>query len=266
MHVTGCTFVEAVRRLANIPEPPPCEREAQQNEKPRRPPKQLGNWWREARPIPGTPAEKYLHHRGIYELPPDHAGCLRFHPEMIFGKDGERWRRVPCLIALVRDAITNEPIGLQRVGLSNDGRKAGLRDADGDPLDRMGMGYLAGGCVKLTPDDAVTTRLCIAEGIETALAASLIEHRGALLRPMWATLHADNLAAFPVRPPRRASDATVLPGIEVLTIIADADANNVGQGAARTCAKRWAAAGREAEVLIPDVIGEDFNDLARGAP
>ena len=36
-----------------------------------------------------------------------------------------------------------------------------------------------------------------------------------------------------------------------------------GQTAARNCARRWAAAGRDCEVLIPDELGDDFNDLAQ---
>jgi hypothetical protein len=82
--------------------------------------------------------------------------------------------------------------------------------------------------------------LVVAEGIETALAASVIEHQGTLLRPIWATLSAANLAAFPV-----------LPEIEALTIIADADDSGAGQKAAAACAQRWRDAGREVTRLIP---------------
>jgi hypothetical protein len=39
-----------------------------------------------------------------------------------------------------------------------------------------------------------------------------------------------------------------------------------GQDNARECARRWAAAGREVEVLIPNIVGQDFNDIIRASP
>ena len=93
-----------------------------------------------------------------------------------------------------------------------------------------------------------------AKASKPSLAASQIAHKGTLLRPAWACGCANNIGNF-----------LVLPGVEHLTVIADADANGKGQSAARVCAKRWADAGREVEVLIPDMLGDDFNDLVRAA-
>jgi hypothetical protein len=190
----------------------------------------LARIWSEARPIGGTLAEPYLRGRCITALPDGHENCLRFHPRVVFGKDGDVWRFAPCLLALVRDAISDKPVGLQRIGLTADGRK----------LDRKALGSIGGGVVKLDDDAAVETGLVIAEGVETALSARLIEHRGTLLRPIWATLNAGNLENFPV-----------LSGIETLTIVADRDENGRGQGAAAKCAGRWCAAGREVITLTP---------------
>src|SRR5262249_61745927 len=97
----------------------------------------------------------------------------------------------------------------------------------------------------------------IGVGDESTLAAParFVQHAG-LLQPAGACAKVDMVRTFPV-----------LPGIEHLTILADADAKSTGQDAARACAKRWAEAGCEVEVLIPDEIGADFNDLVmRGAP
>ena len=102
----------------------------------------------------------------------------------------------------------------------------------------------AGGVVRLWPDDCVTTHLCIAEGVATALSAAWA------YQPAWATVDCGNLSAFPV-----------LPGVEVLVIAADHDP--AGLEAAEACAERWTRAGREVVLWVPDAKGEDWNDVAR---
>src|SRR5262249_7169832 len=108
--------------------------------------------WREAWPIAGSLAETYLRSRAILELPPAANEVLRFHPRCTFG--GERH---PCMLALMRDAITDAPRAIQRTALTQAGRK----------IDRMTLGPKAGAAVKLWPDTDVTRGLIIAEGTET---------------------------------------------------------------------------------------------------
>jgi hypothetical protein len=242
MRVNGVSFTEAVQLLANIADlSPPKDGLQQRVGSPRHErTKPVERWWGEARPIENSLAERYLHSRGIVALPNQHADSLRFHPRMVFGVDGDAWRFAPCLVALVRNPATNAVMGLQRVALTTDGRKLGLKDTKGRALDRMALGATFGGVVKLDPDANVAGGLCIAEGIETALAARCIEHKNTMLRPMWATLYADNLQRFPV-----------LAGIGALTIVVDADENHRGQDAAAACATTWSAAGREVIRLTP---------------
>ena len=54
----------------------------------------------------------------------------------------------------------------------------------------------------------------------------------------------------------------MLNGIEALTIFGDNDDDRTGTGekAARECAARWRAAGREVTVYIPKAAGCDWND------
>jgi phage/plasmid primase-like uncharacterized protein len=214
-----------------------------------------GRIWRASVPIAGTVAEIYLTRtRGIdLEQIPDLEDVLRFHRACPFGGG-----TADCLIALVRDVITDAPKAIVRTAISADGRKAPVRNTDGDLVDRMALGPKAGGAIKLWPDASVTTGLVIGEGLETtASAATRITHRGTLLQPAWALIDAGNLAGFPV-----------LPGIEALTILVDNDpvdprtGKRPGQYAADECTERWLAAGCHVEQLIPDVIGSDFNDVA----
>jgi phage/plasmid primase-like uncharacterized protein len=248
MWCDGIEFPEAVGRLANTPR--------EKRRTPRREKKQRDDasriasalhWWNEAAPIDGTIGIAYLEReRGIVEPPPDVHEVLRFHPRCIWGQDvAGQWLYQPCILCLLRDVITDAPTGVHRIALHADGKLIG----------RKALGRKKGSAVKLWGDADITTGLVVGEGIETTLAAATrVRHRNTLLQPAWALVDAPNIEGFPV-----------LPGeaIEHLTILADADSNEAGQTAARTCAKRWADGGCDAEVLIPDTLGEDFNNLAR---
>lgn len=147
------------------------------------------------------------------------------------------------MIALMRDIRTNEAKAIHRTALRPDGSdKAEM--PDGGPPKRM-LGPVRGAVVKLVGDEDVTTGLGLAEGIETAL--SLIS-RG--WNPVWACGSAGAVLRFPV-----------LPGIEAVTIFADAD--QTGIEAAKKSALPWRRAGREANIFAPPE-GLDFNDLLAG--
>jgi hypothetical protein len=102
----------------------------------------------------------------------------------------------------------------------------------------------AGGVIRLSPDDAVTAGLGIAEGLETALTAL-----AAGWGPVWCCIDAGNVGAFPV-----------VAGIGSLTVFADHDP--AGRAAADKVAKTWTAAGREARIVLPPRPGDDLNDWA----
>ncbi len=199
----------------------------------------LSEWarelWRAAVALPGTIGEAYLLARHCVIPPAD--GDLRFHPNL---KHGPSVESGPALVALVTDTRTGEPLTLHRTWIRGDGMKAPFDP----PRLLLGGHRKRGGCVRLWPDEAVTTGLGIAEGIETALS---LAHA---FRPVWALIDAGNLAALPE-----------LPGIEALTIAADNDP--AGTAAADECAERWAAAGREVCIVQAEGERQDLNDLAR---
>ena len=185
--------------------------------------------------VAGCPVIRYLQHRACPVPPND----VRWHPALRhpFGYVG------PCLVALVTDVVTGEPINLHRTWLAADGSGKA-------PLDRPRLllkGHRkAGGVVRLWPDDEVTLGLCVAEGVETALSAAFGFGRA------WACLDAGNLAGLPA-----------LDGIEALTIVADHDA--AGLKAAAACAERWLVAGREVRIWRAPDLGDDLNDYASRA-
>lgn len=187
------------------------------------------------RPVtPDCPAGRYLLARGCALPPP--AGDLRWHPSLKHpcGYVG------PALVALVTHAVTGEMMTLHRTWLAADG--SGKAPVDKPRLLMKGQPK-KGGVVRLWPDAAVTTGLCVAEGIETALTAA----RGFGLA--WAAIDAANLAAFPL-----------LDGIEALTVAVDHD--RAGLDAFNAAAARWVAAGREVIEWLPPEHDKDINDWA----
>ncbi len=152
------------------------------------------------------------------------------------------------------DIHTNKFRGVHRTALQLDGN--GKAVIHGLPIAKKMLGSSRNACVKLCPDDDVAEGLGIAEGIETALA--VIGNFG--FRPVWATLSASAMAAFPV-----------LSGVECLTVFADNDHprlhgnqyRQAGNSAAETCAIRWTKADRECVIWTPAEIGSDFNDIAQ---
>jgi hypothetical protein len=232
-----CGFAEAVRfaraflgepqplpgRDGRKPPPPPRPPATPEDDKPSATLDLARRLWREAVPATGTLVETYLAHRG---LRPEPRMPVRFHERA--------WRNRangppgPAMVALMTCPERNEPTGVHLTYLRGDGHGK----ADG-PSPKVMLGRR--GVIRMSPDEEVTLGLGIAEGIETAVA--VMQRLG--WRPVWAATCAGAIATFPV-----------LPGIESLTIFADADP--AGMRAAETCARRWSEAGREASIWTPE--------------
>jgi hypothetical protein len=194
--------------------------------------------WTSAQPLVSSIAERYLDETrqiDVCKLPQDVHRTLRFHPSCVFGPG----THLPCLIALMRDPLTDAPVGIQRIALEQ-------RNGRIEKVDRRMLGHT--GVVKLWP---VGASLVVGEGLETVLAAATrIPHDGAPLTPAWAALSSTQLQKFPL-----------VPGVERLIILVDNDANNEGQTAAAIAAQRWQLAGRTVLRLTPERPNSDFNDL-----
>ena len=135
--------------------------------------------WREAVPIPGTLAERYLRqHRKINILPP--ADALRFHPHCPF----DFRQSVAAMVALLTDAQAR-PCGIHRTPLSASGAK----------LEQPRVyGTFWRTAIRLWPGP-VEGRLTVGEGIETTLSAVQLKPD---LAPAWAAGTAENLGMFPI--------------------------------------------------------------------
>ena len=171
--------------------------------------------WAEGRPIIGTAAEQYLNSRSLCVADLDGRHVLRWHSE------------ARAMLALMTDPVTGEPCGVHRTLLDVEARK----------IDRRMLGRQ--GVIRLSPDEAVGAGLGVCEGVEDALAIHVSGWR-----PIWAATSAGAIARFPI-----------IPGIESLSIFADAD--EVGRKAARSCASRWWQAGHEVRIVSFGGVGNE---------
>jgi Toprim domain/CHC2 zinc finger len=236
IQVEGMTRVEAMEALYAWDAPPTPDQQQSADEKIAF----VREIWNATQPLAGTIGEKYLAEtRGIdvSKLPLTIKSVLRFHPNCVFGSGTHR----PCIVALMRDPVTDAAVGIHRIGLES-------RDGKIVKLDRKALGHM--GVVKLWPLDG-SDRLVVGEGIETVLAAATrIAYRGAPLTPAWSAVAKCGLTHLPV-----------LPGVATLIQLVDHDTNNEGQNAAARGRRTWEAAGRKVIPLIPKQVSWDFNDV-----
>ena len=238
MHVEGMTKAEAITFIKDWPAAPANVARSDAADAEAEKQAFVNSIWTAAQPLLGSIAEQYLdgtRHIDVTKLPADIHRALRFHPGCVFGPG----TYLPCLIALMRDPLTDAPVGIQRIALER-------RNGCIEKIDRRMLGRA--GVVKLWP---ATSTLVVGEGLETVLAAATrIPHQGRPLVPAWAALSSKQLAALPV-----------IPGVERLVLLVDNDCNQEGQTAAARLTTRWRAAGRLVVSLMPDTPDTDFNDV-----
>ena len=185
--------------------------------------------WGGGRPLASTPAARYLAGRGIEAAPAE----LRYHPRTPHGRRPlTRFR--PAMLAAVRDETGL--VAVHRTFL--DRRRCDLA-AFAEP--RCALGPLGRGSVRL---GGTATVLGLAEGIETALSASIL-----FGIPCWAALGTERfrLVALP-------------PAVEELRLFLDHDA---GGRRAEQLAREAFGGGLRIEAHYPPRTGDDWNDVLR---
>lgn len=189
--------------------------------------------WNETEPVcKGDPVWLYLNRRVGLEIIP---ACLRYHPALAYA-NGEQFDYHPALVALVTDHA-GRGVGIHRIYLTKSGDKAAVDKAKklmaGKPLN--------GASIKLSQ---ATGCVGIAEGIETALAASR-----QFCLPVWAAISAGLMEQW--LPPE---------GVEEVVIFGDNDESFTGQASAYLLAKKLRAKGLSVDVRIPGQPGTDWAD------
>lgn len=234
MGITGLSFRDVaaeVERIAGTVRPATTRTERTDDDKL----SALRRVFRESRPIErGDEACRYLAGRGLrlYDLPES----IRLHPGMPYRDGGAALGTFPTMLATVTDAA-GRALSMHRTFIQ-DGTKAPVPA----PKKLMQGLPLSGAAIRLTP---VSRSLGIAEGVETALAASELFEV-----PVWSCLSTSGIEAFD--PPE---------GVEHVIVFADNDANFAGQAAAYRAAHRLAIKGYEVEVCIPPSVGDWLDEL-----
>ncbi len=198
--------------------------------------------WREvfanAEPVtPDCTVGQYLEFRGCV-LPPADGDVRQLEN---FQHPYQSHHRGACMLSLIRNIHTNEPMSLHLTFVTKTG-KAEIFDKDGERVSSKIMlaGHgIKGGAIKIFPDEDVTMGLGISEGVETALT---LAHA---FKPVWATIDAGHMAQFPV-----------LPGLEGLCVAVDHDP--AGKAAAQKVIDRYKAA--QIQVLVSNQSNGDLND------
>jgi putative DNA primase/helicase len=181
--------------------------------------------WGNTQSARGTIVETYLLSRRIKF--PDCAD-IRYHPSLKYDDV-----RLPSMVALFRDIVTDEPCGIHRTFLNPNGTKR----------DRRMLGRAKGAAIKLDADENVSLGLVIGEGIETCLSG-----RELGFGPSWSLGSADAIASFPV-----------LSGIECITFLGEDDKTGANERAIKSCAKRWLSTGAQAILQLP--VSGDMNSV-----
>jgi len=188
--------------------------------------------WKESHAVElGDPVWTYLAGRvGIKRLP----AALRYHPALRY----DATRSFPAMLGIVT-MPDGSPSTMHRTWLDGKGGKAPVEEAK-----KVMAGPIKTGAIRLAP---VSTRLGIAEGIETALGASSLFDL-----PVWASISANGMQQW--EPPKE---------VREVVIFADNDTNYTGQDAAYALAKRLSLRGISVEVQIPARPGSDWADVAK---
>ncbi len=188
--------------------------------------------WRQCQAASGTLVETYLRGRGITISPP---ASLRYHPGLKHSSTG---LLLPCMVAAVQ-SVDGAVTGIQRIFLRTDGSdKANVSNP------KMMLGDIAGGAVRFARS---APKLCIAEGIETAIA--VMQESGI---PTWAALSTSLMKRI-ILPP------------EVEHVVICADHDQAGIDAAHGAARRMQDEGRTVRIALPSEPGRDFCDELEGA-
>lgn len=230
------------RADASGPSPSPLEPGREE----RRRIERLTQEWEAALPLaalpPEAPVRRYLARRGLGGCEPSR--MLRMAPACAYWEAGSGDRpnllgTFPAMLALVTDA-DGRITSLHRTYLTEEGEKAPV-----PAVKKLASGGVSEGLVRLYPP---SSRLCLTEGIETALAVH--ELTGL---PAWSAISVTGFRRFGRLPE----------GLERLCICGDNDASYAGAAGAYALAERLRREhpGLEVLVRIPDGTGADWNDV-----
>ncbi len=192
--------------------------------------------WHGTRSIKNTPAERYLHSRGIVDSMP---ASIRFGRVPLWrdprtGADG---RSFPALVAACQNKA-GEIVGVQRVFLTEEGCKAPIANP------KLSLGQVRGCTVRLGP---VAREIILCEGPEDGL--TLRQNRPDA--SIWVSL---GTGALPYVDMPDEAESITLAG----------DNNDPGRAAVAAATETFNAQGRSVRSIYPNPAFNDWNDELTG--
>jgi putative DNA primase/helicase len=174
---------------------------------------------------------EYLKNRGL-DIYPDSIK----EAQLYTWEEGVKLGPFPSMLGLIQDA---KGAGVSyHITYTNNGQK--LKGVTSRKI-MPPKGTITGAAIRLHDHEG---HICLAEGIETALAASKVSEL-----PAFSVMNAHCMATF--EPPE---------DVKAVDIYADNDASFVGQKSAYQLAERLAAKDIKTRILISPVVGEDWLD------
>lgn len=186
--------------------------------------------WHSAAPIIGTPADRYLRHRGLDLNMLPALPSLRFHRLRYPQREGEH----AALIAAVSDPH-GKVVAIQRIFLTDDGRKLDVATP------KMSLGPRPGGAIRLGEGQ---TDLIVCEGLEDGLSI-LVDMPD---QTVWVAAGANMMKSI------------VLPDA-CQTVVIARDNDEAGERAAEDARVAFMATGRTVHVMAPPAGIKDFNEM-----
>lgn len=237
----GCEFLglRAELELRGLWDGEPVARPVPPASKPKDRSDILDRLWNESLPIEqGKVVSRYLTSRGI--VLQKGFSDIREHPSMAVYEDGRRTGQAfPGMLGVIRNS-EGRPSGMHITFIKEDGSgKAPIES----PRRIIGLseGSTRGGCVRLmAPKNGV---IGLGEGIESTLSGSILTGI-----PGWSALTAGGI------------ERAILP-MDIKKVVIFADRDPAGLKAAASACERFRKEGRECEIIVPNVWGQDFNDV-----
>ncbi len=233
MKITGKSFAETAKQIDGIIGT--IEKSPRQQVKKRDPSILLKRIHSELRDPKGTVVENYLLSRNLTLPDKD----IFFHPSLAYYENSKLVCKNPAMVAIFRNSKC-KPISYHVTYLTDNAKKATVSSCRKimPPKEK-----LAGGSINLFHQSNLGV-IGIAEGIETAIAAHIIDEI-----PVWSSANSGMLEKW--EPPDHAKE---------IRIYGDNDGNFCGQSAAYKLANRLSLKGLKVNVSIPIELG-DWNDM-----
>jgi putative DNA primase/helicase len=237
MAYTGRSFADVAKQIDGIignVKPDTAQPKQEMTDEKRR--EILRDTWKATQEVvPGDPVSIYLASRDLDELV--HPSCLRYAPALRDGDGGVR----PTMVAMVGLPGQAKFVSMHRTFLAPGGRGK----AEMEYPKRLMPGVLPDGACIMLGEYVPGGPLGVAEGIETALAASIMFNM-----PVWSTISSAVLAKW--WPPQ---------GCDEVVVFGDNDPKFGGQAAAYHLAHRLAVKKINVTISLPPLVGEDWSDV-----